>query len=249
MEVPSMKIADSVWLATALLHMENAQATDFSGQEILEKATQENLVDGFRPGFQVHVSKHCVANKSPNPGRYRMLFETSRGRRRLFRNGDEFHPNRDGGRTKPNVSDIPPEYRGVMRWYEKFYDKGSLLPRIDLMARVSTGDSRKTQTGAEPISPRPIQGDARAENLQIVDSSTLRVHSNGDVTLPLNLREELGIVTGTCLTIQREENHLVLQPVTNEFIRSLRGCCKGEGSMIEDREREHKIEKDRMANE
>jgi hypothetical protein len=37
------------------------------------------------------------------------------------------------------------------------------------------------------------------------------------------------------------------QPVTEEFIHSLRGCCKGEGSMIEDREREHRIEKDRMA--
>ncbi len=50
-------------------------------------------------------------------------------------------------------------------------------------------------------------------------------------------------------TIQSEDNIQVLQPVTDEFIRSLRGCCKGEGSMIEDREREHRIEKDRMAHE
>ena len=143
-----MKIADAVWLATALLHMENAQATDFSVQEITEKAARENLVDGFRPGLQVHVSKHCVANKSPNPGRYRMLFETSRGRRRLFRNGDEFHPNREGGRNKPNLSDVPPEHRGAMRWYEKFYDKGLPLPRVDSMARISNKDSRKIETAA-----------------------------------------------------------------------------------------------------
>lgn len=34
--------------------------------------------------------------------------------------------------------------------------------------------------------------------------------------------------------------------ITTEFIHSLRGCCKGEGSMLEDREREHRIEKNRM---
>jgi hypothetical protein len=49
--------------------------------------------------------------------------------------------------------------------------------------------------------------------------------------------------------IRNEDNEQVLQPVTDEFIHSLRGCCKGEGSMIEDREREHRIEKDRMARE
>jgi hypothetical protein len=49
--------------------------------------------------------------------------------------------------------------------------------------------------------------------------------------------------------IQSEEDAEVFQPVTDEFIHSLRGCCKGEGSMIEDREREHRIEKDRMAHE
>jgi len=49
--------------------------------------------------------------------------------------------------------------------------------------------------------------------------------------------------------IRNEDSDPILQPVTDEFIRSLRGCCKGEGSMIEDREREHRIEKDRMAHE
>jgi bifunctional DNA-binding transcriptional regulator/antitoxin component of YhaV-PrlF toxin-antitoxin module len=226
--------------------MENAQASDFSGQEILEKAAREKLVDGFRPGFQVHVSKHCVANKSPNPGRYRMLFETSRGRRRLFRNGDMFHPDREGGRIKPNPSDVPAEYRGALRWYEKFYDRGLSLPRVDFMARASNRDSRRTETAGEQLAPL-IKNGAIAENSQNGTSSTVGPH--GEVTIPLIVRQELGIKAGTLVAIQREENHLVLQPVTDEFIRSLRGCCKGEGSMIEDREREHRIEKDRMARE
>ena len=50
-------------------------------------------------------------------------------------------------------------------------------------------------------------------------------------------------------TIQNEDSDPMLEPVTDEFIHSLRGCCKSEGSMIEDREHEHRIEKDRMAGE
>jgi len=115
------------------------------------------------------------------------------------------------------------------------------LPRVDLMARVSNKSSSKTETGAEAKWSAPIQNGAQVEDSQNEASPIVR--SNGEVTIPLSLREELGIKAGTRVAIQREENHLVLQPVTDEFIHSLRGCCKGEGSMIEDREREHRIEK------
>jgi len=44
-------------------------------------------------------------------------------------------------------------------------------------------------------------------------------------------------------TLQDEAKSEGLQPVTDEFIRSLVGCCKGEDSLVEAREREHRIEK------
>ena len=69
------------------------------------------------------------------------------------------------------------------------------------------------------------------------------VSSKGQVVIPAVLRDKLGIEAGTRVAIQLEENHLVLQPITEEFITSLRGCCKGEDSLIEAREREHRIEK------
>ena len=47
--------------------------------------------------------------------------------------------------------------------------------------------------------------------------------------------------------IQGGNDNPVPQPVTDEFIRRLRGCCKGETSLVEAREREHRIEKDRLA--
>lgn len=48
-------------------------------------------------------------------------------------------------------------------------------------------------------------------------------------------------------TIQGEYNNSILQPVTDEYIHSLRGCCKGEDSLVEARDREHRIEKNRIA--
>ncbi len=47
--------------------------------------------------------------------------------------------------------------------------------------------------------------------------------------------------------VHREHDDRVIQPVSDEFIRSLRGCLKGEDSLVEAREREHRIEKDRGA--
>lgn len=49
--------------------------------------------------------------------------------------------------------------------------------------------------------------------------------------------------------IENEKGTQILQPVTDEFIHSLRGCCKGKTSLVEAREREHRIEKNRLAHE
>ena len=153
-----MKVADAIWLATALLHMEHPNATDFSIQEIVEKVMQENLVDGFKPGLQVHASKHCVANKSPNPGRYRMLFETARGRRRLFRMGDTFHPNRNGGRIKPDLSDFPRRYQGVLAWYERSYNKSNAnaAAEADCVVRPANTDFSEIKNTLDRMSPEEL---------------------------------------------------------------------------------------------
>jgi hypothetical protein len=112
-----VKIADEVWIATALLHRENPSQPDFEVQEIVQRAAREEIGGSLRPGLYVHVIQHCVANRPPNPGRYRMLFETSPGRRRLFRRGDMYHPEREGSKITPDPGDIPSDYRGLMAWY------------------------------------------------------------------------------------------------------------------------------------
>lgn len=76
-----------------------------------------------------------------------------------------------------------------------------------------------------------------------MDTTFTVVSSKGQVVIPAALRDKLGIKPGTRVAIQREEGHLVLQPITEEFIDSLVGCCKGEDSLVEAREREHRVEK------
>jgi AbrB family looped-hinge helix DNA binding protein len=69
------------------------------------------------------------------------------------------------------------------------------------------------------------------------------VSSKGQIVIPAALRQKLGIKTGTRLAIRSEENQLILQPITKEFIRSMVGCCKGEDSLVEARERGHRMDK------
>jgi AbrB family looped-hinge helix DNA binding protein len=61
--------------------------------------------------------------------------------------------------------------------------------------------------------------------------------------IPSDLRRELGIEEGTRISIYREHDRLVLVPITDAFIHSLVGCLKGKDSLVEAREREHRIEK------
>ena len=57
--------------------------------------------------------------------------------------------------------------------------------------------------------------------------------ANGDSG---RLREKLGIRSGTRIAIHSEGNQLILRPINDEFIRSLRGRLKGKGSMAKARD-------------
>jgi hypothetical protein len=116
-----IKVADEVWIATALLHREQPHRATFSVNEIMDRAYEEGLARPLRPGVQIHASQHCVANRRPNPGKYRMLYAPPEGGRRLFRGGDDYHPYREGGKFVPREDEIPGEYRYLLEWYETEY--------------------------------------------------------------------------------------------------------------------------------
>jgi hypothetical protein len=136
----TIRVADEVWIGAALLHRENPNREDFTVDEIVQRVKREGIAP-FRPGVYVHVVQHCVANRAPNPGRYRMLVETRKNRRRLFRPGDTYNPERDGSKTVPNRGDIPEKYRPLLEWYhDEYVRRGSTSSRTDpLLALRGSG--------------------------------------------------------------------------------------------------------------
>jgi hypothetical protein len=116
----NIKVADEVWIAVALLHREFPDRTDFSIDEITDRARREVEEYALRPSVYGNIVQGCVANRPPSPGRYRMLFETGPGRRRLFRTGDSYDLEREGSKTVPEREDIPAEYSILLDWYRNW---------------------------------------------------------------------------------------------------------------------------------
>lgn len=135
-----LKVADEVWLAVAWLHFENPNRFDFSVEEIMERASKESKGKSLRPGVYVHVIQHCVANRPPNPGRYRMLVETAEGRRRLFRKGDYYDKAREGSKTMPDL-EIMASHKQLEQWY-RHWGEVSVADRVNrdpLLALYGSG--------------------------------------------------------------------------------------------------------------
>ena len=124
-----VRVADEVWIVTALLHQEQPDKGDFAIDEIMERARKEKITETLRPGVYAHVVQHCVANRAPNSGRYRMLFETAPSRRRLFRQGDSYHPQREGSKTAPDPEELPERYHNLLDWYRE-WNKDTVQERI-----------------------------------------------------------------------------------------------------------------------
>ena len=123
--MPLIRVADEVWIAAALLHRRYPDREDFTVGEIVRRAGEERVAGlaELRSGVQSHAYLHCVANRPPNPGRYRMLVETAKGRR-LFRPGDPCHPLRAAGKTVPEARAVPAPWRGLIDWYRRDYAGG-----------------------------------------------------------------------------------------------------------------------------
>ncbi len=119
----AVKVADEVWVVMALLHRDNPDRTDFTIDEIMDRARQAKITSDLRSGVYAHIIQHCVANRAPNSGRYRMLYETQPGCRRLFRTGDSYDLAREGSKTEPLVDDLPEQYHDLLKWYRSWCAK------------------------------------------------------------------------------------------------------------------------------
>ena len=71
------------------------------------------------------------------------------------------------------------------------------------------------------------------------------VTTKGQLVIPARLRRRFGIKKGTRVTFVEDAGRIIVQPVTREFIRGLRGSLKGEPSalaaLLEERTRERTL--------
>lgn len=137
----SIRIADGVWIAAALLHNELPDSPDFSELEIQSRFLAEGLPRGLHSNtLKAHIGSHCVANrprsrKRTDPtklqgGAYRILYETRSGFRRLFRPTDDVHPDRWQSRRQskylPAKEQIPERYWPLLEWYKGWSSRDPL---------------------------------------------------------------------------------------------------------------------------
>lgn len=76
-------------------------------------------------------------------------------------------------------------------------------------------------------------------------SEVSTVTTKGQLVIPSKLRRKYAIREGTQVAFLEEDNRLILQPLTPEFVRTLRGSLKGEPSalkhLLDDRKREREL--------
>lgn len=68
--------------------------------------------------------------------------------------------------------------------------------------------------------------------------------AKGQIVIPAKIRKKYGIKAGTKIEIIDEGERIVLQPITSEYIHSLRGKYKGKGllkELTEEKKREREI--------
>jgi len=71
------------------------------------------------------------------------------------------------------------------------------------------------------------------------------VTTKGQLVIPARLRRRFGIKKGTTVTFAEDDGRIIVQPVTREFIRGLRGSIQGDPSaldiLLDERKRERSL--------
>lgn len=167
----NLSVADQVWVATALLHQENPKSADFPKRAILQRAHEEYAEGARRPGISQHISTHCIASKAPSPAKHRMLTRTGRGRRRLFRSGDPFHPARANGNVTPQREELPEKYHELLVWYATVYDRQVKPAGASAKSRGATAEALMNLMGR-------ISREDADEMIHIINDCCGRVDAN-----------------------------------------------------------------------
>lgn len=74
---------------------------------------------------------------------------------------------------------------------------------------------------------------------------TARVTSKGQMVVPARIRRKYGIKPGTRICFIERDSEILFQPVTREYIRSMRGMLKSDTSVLRELLRARAHDKER----
>jgi AbrB family looped-hinge helix DNA binding protein len=69
--------------------------------------------------------------------------------------------------------------------------------------------------------------------------------TKGQIVIPSALRRKYGIKVGTKILIEDDGEHIILKPVTEQYLKKLQGVLKGKGALktlLEERARDKEHE-------
>jgi AbrB family looped-hinge helix DNA binding protein len=72
----------------------------------------------------------------------------------------------------------------------------------------------------------------------------VKVNNRGQIVIPIEMRKKYGIKAGTQIAFIDEGEYIRLQPLTPEYVHSLRGKYRGKGllkALMVDRQREREL--------
>ena len=125
--------ATAVWVATATLHCKHGSDGPFTTDQITEMVKRQGMWKKEIGTIIANICTHCVANskrKSSKSSRQCKLTRVDTDMYRLFREGDdihpdrrgdEIHPDRRGNKKAPGRDELPVGYRGLRKWYDDVY--------------------------------------------------------------------------------------------------------------------------------
>jgi len=145
-----IRVADEAWLGLALLHREHPDRESFTAREILDRVRAQHASSELRPGVQVHIHLHNVANVEKNSAPYRMFWKLADDTFRLFRPEDHAHATRRG-KTKPKREELPQQYHYLLDWYENEYcGKAHAMKEEDDPILQMRGVGKEIWAGTDP---------------------------------------------------------------------------------------------------
>ena len=72
-----------------------------------------------------------------------------------------------------------------------------------------------------------------------MDVEFTKITSKGQIVIPAALRRKLRMKAGTRVAVHEDRGQLILQPITDAFIDSLRGMIDNADELIRQRQRDH----------